>query len=88
MAWTESPEIEGQKNVEVRVYGSRKRLLAEGDTAVVPFKQGETVKALLQRLNILDEDVWLVVVNETLVSEGFVLSPGDKVGVMSPVGGG
>ena len=79
---------EGQKNVEVRVYGSHKRLLPGGDTAVGPHEEGQTIKALLKALNIADEDVWLVVVNEVLVSEDYVLSPGDKVGVMSPVAGG
>lgn len=77
-----------QKDVEVRVYGSHRRLLPGGDTAVVPFVAGETAKALLQRLNIPDEEVWLLVVNEVLVDEDYVLSPGDKVGVMSPVVGG
>ncbi|MGE5579576.1 MAG: MoaD/ThiS family protein [Bacillota bacterium] len=82
------PNSKGQKNVEVRVYGSPKRLLPEGDTAMVALVEGETVKALLRRLNIPDEDVWLVVVNEVVVSEDFILSPGDKVGIMSPVSGG
>ncbi|MEX0975018.1 MAG: MoaD/ThiS family protein [Bacillota bacterium] len=72
----------------MRVYGSHKRLLPQGDVAVVPYLDGETVQALLTRLNIPDEDIWLIVVNEVLVSEDFMLSPGDKVGVMSPVGGG
>lgn len=88
VAYTQAPQSDSQKNVEVRVYGSHKRLLPQGDSAVVPYIEGETVKALLMRLNIPDEDVWLVVVNEVLVGEGFLLSPGDKVGVMSPVGGG
>lgn len=79
---------QGQKNVEVRVYGSHKRLLPGGDTAMVPYAEGQTVKNLLQSLKIADEDVWLVVVNEIVVDEGFVLSPGDKVGIMSPVAGG
>lgn len=85
---TKTPESPDEKNVEVRVYGSHKRLLPQGDVAVVPYLDGETVQALLTRLNIPDEDIWLIVVNEVLVSEDFVLSPGDKVGVMSPVGGG
>ncbi len=88
VAKARAPEDSCEKNVEVRVYGSHKRLLPQGDVAVVPYREGETVKALLSRLKIPDEDVWLVVVNEVLVGEEFVLSPGDKVGVMSPVGGG
>ncbi len=88
MAASEKPESAGQKNVEVRVYGSHKRLLPQGDVAVVPFIEGESVKALLKRLNIPDEDVWLVVINDALATEDYVLSAGDKVGVMSPVSGG
>jgi len=84
----ERPAISPEKSVEVRVYGSHRRLLPGGDVAVVPYVAGETVKALLRRLKIPDEEVWLIVVNETLVDEVFVLSPGDKVGVMSPVSGG
>lgn len=82
------PENGVQKNVEVRVYGSPKRLLPQGDAAVVAFVEGETVNALLKRLNIPDEDVWMVTVNEVAVGEDFVLSPGDRVGIMSPVSGG
>lgn len=88
MSKTEGPGGHGEKNVEVRIYGSHKQLLPQGDVAVVPCEEGETVKALLTRLHIPDEDIWLIVVNEVLVGEDFVLSPGDKVGVMSPVGGG
>jgi len=82
------PEKSAQKNVEVRVYGSPKRLLPDGDVALVEFVQGETVNALLNRLKIADEDVWMVTVNEVAVGEDYVLSPGDKVGIMSPVSGG
>jgi sulfur carrier protein ThiS len=81
-------EMDDEKNVEVRVYGSHKRLLPQGDAAVVSYQEGETIKSLLTRLHIPDEDVWLIVVNEVLVAEDFILSPGDKVGVMSPVSGG
>lgn len=84
----ERSEAEPQENVEVRVYGSLRRLLPGGDFAVVPYVAGETLKALLERLDIPNEEVWLLVVNEVLVDESFVLSPGDRVGVMSPVGGG
>lgn len=77
-----------KKDVEVRVYGSHRRLLPDGDTAVAPYVAGETLKGLLTRLNIPDEEVWLLVVNEVLVDENYVLQPGDKVGVMSPVVGG
>ncbi len=79
---------QGQKSVEVRVYGSHKRLLPEGDTALVRYIEGQTVKDLLRTLKIADEDVWLVAVNEVVVDEGFVLSPGDVVGIMSPISGG
>jgi sulfur carrier protein ThiS len=82
------PADEVQKNVEVRVCGSPKRLLPGGDTAIVAFIEGETVNALLKRLNIPDEDVWLTVVNDVVVGGDYVLSPGDKVGIMSPVSGG
>lgn len=88
MAGSQFMANQGQKSVEVRVYGSHKRLLPEGDTALVPYTEGQTVKDLLRALNIPDEDVWLVAVNDVVVSEGFVLSPGDIVGVMSPVSGG
>lgn len=54
----------------------------------MPFIPGETIKKLLLRLNIPDEEVWLIVVNGTLVDENFIPSPGDQVDVMSPVAGG
>jgi len=77
-----------QKDVEVRIYGSHRRLLGAGNQAFVPHVPGETVKSLLNRLNIPEEEVWLVVVNDVQVSEDYVVRPGDVVAVMSPVAGG
>jgi len=76
------------ETIRVQVYGSHKRLLPDGDVAVVPHIPGETVKELLERLKVPDEDVWMVVVNDQKVDEDYVIKPGDKVGIMSPVEGG
>ncbi|HHX28299.1 MAG: MoaD/ThiS family protein [Bacillota bacterium] len=72
----------------VRIYGSHRRLLPEGDEARVPYVSGETVKGLLSRLNVPLDEVGALVVNGILVSQEFVLSPGDQVSIMSPVAGG
>lgn len=77
-----------QKDVEVRIYGSHRRLIGTGNQAFVPCVPGETVKSLLERLSIPDEEVWLVVVNDIQVNEDYVVRPGDVVAVMSPVAGG
>ena len=76
------------ETVRVQVYGSHKRLLPDGDVAMVPYIPGETIKGLLKRLKVQDEDVWVVVVNNRTVNDEYVVSPGAKVGIMSPVGGG
>ena len=76
------------ETISVQAHGSRKRLLPEGDVAIAPYIPGETVRELLERLKILDEDVWMIVVNNRQVGDDHVLSPGDRVGIMSPVEGG
>lgn len=73
------------ETIRVQAYGSRKRLLPEGDVAIVPYIPGETVKKLLERLKVLDEDVWMIVVDNRQVNDDYVLSPEAKVGIMSPV---
>lgn len=73
------------ETIRVQAYGSRKRLLPEGDVAIVPYIPGETVKKFLERLKVLDEDVWMIVVDNRQVNDDYVLSPGAKVGIMSPV---
>ena len=74
--------------IRVQAYGSRKRLFPDGDVAMVPYVPGETVKELLERLKVPDEDVWMIVVNNQTVNQDYVLSQGDRVGIMSPVEGG
>lgn len=76
------------RTIEVQVYGSHRRLLPEGDVASVGYVAGETVKGLLSRLNIPCDEIGVLVVNDVLVNDKFVLSPGDRVAIMSPVGGG
>lgn len=74
--------------LEVRVYGSHRRLLPEGDTAIVPYVPGETIKALLDRLTVPRDEVGVLAVNGAVAGEEYVLCPGDKVAIMSPVSGG
>ncbi|HHW27393.1 MAG TPA: MoaD/ThiS family protein [Firmicutes bacterium] len=76
------------ETIRVQAYGSHKRLLPDGDVATVPYVPGETVKELLKRLKVSDEDVWMIVVNDQKVSYDYAIQPGDKVGIMSPVEGG
>ncbi len=79
---------EVKKTIEVRVYGSHRRILPEGDAAIVDHVAGETLKGLLTRLNVPPEEVGVLVVNGSIVTDKFVLSPGDQVCIMSPVAGG
>jgi sulfur carrier protein ThiS len=78
----------GNGKILVRSYGSHRRLFPDGDTIEVDYIEGETVRALLDRLKVPDEEVWLVTIGEEIVEEDFVLSPGDTVNIMSPVLGG
>lgn len=87
-AGPDRPGSTPEKDVEVRVYGSRRLLLPGGDAATVPHIAGESVKGLLERLKIPEDQVAIVVVNGVQVCLNFVLSTGDKVHLMSPVHGG
>lgn len=83
--------VGGDLNLEtitVTVYGSRKRLLPDGDWAKVPYVSGETVEELLTRLGISQEDVWMLTVNNQGVERDHTLSAGDEIGIMCPVEGG
>ncbi len=79
---------ENLQTITVRAYGSRKKLLPDGDSAKVPYVLGETVGGLLARLNISEENVWMVLVNNQRVDRNHTLLEDDEIGIMSPVDGG
>lgn len=74
--------------IHVRVYGSHRRMFPQGEETTVDYVANETLKGLLSRLNVPGDEVGVLVVNDALVSPEFILSPGDRVAIMSPVSGG
>ncbi len=78
--------------VTVRAHGELGRYLKPlgGDTASVALPAGATVGALLDRLGINRDEVWLVAVNGDVVDDGEDrrLADGDRVDLFAAVAGG
>ena len=57
------------------------------DSTTYELKDGQTVKDLMKKANISEENVKIVFVNSRIVDFGTVLSNGDKVGLAPATGG-
>jgi len=73
--------------IDLKCYATLAPLTPAGANAF-PIKEGETVKALAERLNIPLEEVKIVFVNGLAAELDRVLADGDRVGIFPPVGGG
>ena len=75
--------------VVVKLYGNLKKYLPEKrETADLQVPDGTTITALLARLAVPDDKVWMSAVNDTVVGGSTVLQDGDILEVFEPVGGG
>lgn len=75
--------------VVVKLYGNLIKYLPEKrETAEIHVPDGTTAAALLARLAIPDDKVWMSAINDTVVDGSAVLHDGDILEVFEPVGGG
>lgn len=58
------------------------------DAASFPVRPGETVRALMARLDIPADQVAIVMLNGKSVELGAALADGDRLGLFPAVGGG
>ena len=73
----------------VKLYGNLKRYAPQKkENVVVEIAEGTTIAALLARLGVPEEGVWMSAVNDTVVDSATVLRDGDLLEVFKPVGGG
>ena len=59
-----------------------------GEDSGLEITEGSTVKMLIDKLNIPEDDIKLIFVNGRHSKIDKVLSEGDRVGLFPPVGGG
>ena len=61
---------------------------SSGRQFTVDLPDGSPISALIQHLNIPEEEVKTVFVNHIISSPETILHKGDEVGIFSPIGGG
>lgn len=58
------------------------------DSQAFPILPGETIRALMKRLEVDENEVKLIFVNGRAAPAEHVLAEGDRVGLFPPIGGG
>ncbi len=75
--------------ITCKLYGNLKSFSpAKVETSEMEVEPGVTVAALLARLGVPDNRVWMSVVNDNATDGGATLHDGDVLEVFEPVGGG
>ncbi len=73
--------------IEIKCFATLAKFLPEnGDN--YPFTEGETVKSLIGKLGIPEEEVTLMFINASRAYLESELADGDRLGLFPPVGGG
>ncbi len=73
----------------LKLYGNLKKYAPERkERASIKLNSSTTIADLLSQLQVPNENVWMTVVNDQLVSESTRLHDGDVLEVFEPVGGG
>lgn len=73
--------------IEIKLFATLCEFLPK-DHKDYPIDDGETVKSLMDKLGIPEEEVTLVFINNTKAEQTSVLNDKDRVGLFPPVGGG
>lgn len=73
--------------IDLKCYATLAPLTPDNASAF-PLKDGETVRALAERLGIPVDEIKIVFVNGQAAELDRVLADGDRVGLFPPVGGG
>jgi len=77
--------------VQVRLYATLRRHqpgLGLGEAQAIELADATTVRQLVQRLDLPEDEVKVVFVNGISRESDHVLTEGDRVGIFPPVGGG
>ena len=73
--------------IELKCFATLAKYLPENSDDY-PVEPGETVRSLVARLGIPEEDVTLVFINALRSDPDSAIKDGDRVGLFPPVGGG
>ncbi len=74
--------------VTVRIFGGLQRHVGGRTEIPLDFSAPVQTGEVPRLLGIPKEEVWFVAVNGVRAPEDYILSPGDRVDVFAPVGGG
>lgn len=75
--------------IVIRAYGGlRKQLPGHPERLEKEIQRGMTVRDLLADIGLKDADIWLVSINDCIVSHDQELKDGDEVLIFPPVSGG
>lgn len=75
--------------VTVKAYGHIRKFMPGGEeTATVAVSPGTTLAGLLDRLEVPEQEIWLVSLNGVKAPLSTEVSDGDEVGLFPPIGGG
>ncbi len=76
-------------HITCKLYGNLKSFSpTKAETSEMDVEPGVTVAALLARLGVPDNRVWMSVVNDDATDSGAMLQENDVLEVFEPVGGG
>lgn len=73
--------------IEIKCFATLAKFLPENKDDY-PIEVGETVRSLVQKLDIPEKDVTLIFINSLRSELDSEIVDGDRVGLFPPVGGG
>ncbi|BCS87437.1 MoaD/ThiS family protein [Pseudodesulfovibrio sediminis] len=73
--------------IEIKCFATLTKYLPENKDDY-PIEEGETIKSLVQKLDIPEKDVTLIFINSLRSEIDSEIVDGDRVGLFPPVGGG
>lgn len=77
--------------IQVRLFATLRRhfpKLGIGEAMSVSLPDDATVRQLLEKMRLSNDEVKVVFVNGTVQDDAHILRKGDEVGIFPPVGGG
>lgn len=87
-AAAERAETAGAASVVVHPHGELTQYFGRASRVDVPIEPGMTLAALLERLGVPADEVWVHALNGETVKPSAELAAGDSIELFSPVAGG